>query len=196
MGQVSDVRQCVTMDLKRPGSRLYQIGITRNELGGSHFAKIRQLLGGEVPQVDPELARRVFAAVHQAITVGLVRACHDLSEGGLAVAAAEMAFAGGCGAVLNLTSVPHDLHDLDQSTRVAALLFSESNTRFVCEVDPEQQEAFVTLMSDNEVPCGDIGSVEPDSRFMVRISEASDRRTLIDVPLPELKNAWQEPLRW
>ena len=77
---------------------LYLVGLTRDEMGGSHFALVEALSGGEVPRVEPQAALKRFAALHQAIYAGLVRACHDLSEGGLAVAAAEMAFAGGLGA--------------------------------------------------------------------------------------------------
>ena len=102
LGQIDDVAQCVTMDLKEPGNLLYLVGETQDELGGSHFALVHDLRGGQVPTVDPALAKRTFAAVHAAIDAGLVRACHDLSEGGLAVAAAEMAFAGGCGASVDL----------------------------------------------------------------------------------------------
>jgi phosphoribosylformylglycinamidine synthase len=75
-------------------------------LGGSHFALVHGLSGGHVPQVDPPTARRTFGALHQAIAAGLVRACHDLSEGGLAVALAEMAFAGGLAADVELDGMP------------------------------------------------------------------------------------------
>ena len=105
LGQVDDVRRCVTMDLKRPGNLLISVGVTKNELGGSHFALVEGLAGGEVPKVDAAVAKKTFAALHQAIDAGLVRACHDLSEGGLAVAVAEMAFAGGFGAKIDLTKV-------------------------------------------------------------------------------------------
>jgi hypothetical protein len=94
------------MDLKEPGNLLYLVGLTRNELGGSHFALIAGLDGGEMPKVDAAAAKQTFAAMHQAIHAGLVRACHDLSEGGLAVAAAEMAFAGGLGAKIRLDAAP------------------------------------------------------------------------------------------
>ncbi len=99
LGQVDDVSKCVTMDLKEPGNRLFIVGETKNELGGSHFALVGGCCGGRVPQVDGEIAVKTFAALHQAIAAGTVRACHDLSEGGLAVALAEMAFAGGLGTV-------------------------------------------------------------------------------------------------
>ena len=81
----------------------------------------------------PSWAARCFAAIHAAIKRGLLRSCHDLSEGGLAVALAEMAFAGGFGAAVTLTDVPRDA----DAASDFVLLFSESPTRFVVEVRPE-----------------------------------------------------------
>src|SRR5438876_369518 len=89
MGIVPDVRRCVTMDLKEPGNALLLVGATRDELGGSHYYLVNGREGGTVPTVDLALAPRLFARVHEAIRRGLVRSCHDLSEGGLAVALAE-----------------------------------------------------------------------------------------------------------
>ncbi len=109
LGQVDDVAHCVTMDLKEPGNLLFIVGQTKEELGGSHFALVGGCSGGEVPKVDAAVAARTFAAVHQAIASGTIRACHDLSEGGLAVALAEMAFAGGLGARVELGRVLHDI---------------------------------------------------------------------------------------
>ena len=88
----------MTMDLKEPGNLLYLVGATKDELGGSHFALVNDLDGGaSAARSIPSCATATFAAVHAAIDAGLVRSCHDLSEGGLAAALAEMAFAGGLG---------------------------------------------------------------------------------------------------
>src|SRR5262249_10722247 len=121
MGKVNDVRRAVTMDLKEPGNFLYLVGVTRNEMGGSHFNLVSGFEGGGPPQVDLNTAPRIFAALHNSIESGLVRACHDLSEGGLAVAIAEMAFAGEVGADVT------QLGTIDEVDEV--LLFSESTTR-------------------------------------------------------------------
>ena len=123
LGQVDDVETCVTMDLKGPGNLLYLIGETKDEMGGSHYNLVHGLTGGNVPTVDKNMAPKTFRALHQAIKQGLILSCHDLSEGGLAVAAAEMAFAGGVGVEITLSN----------ANSVVAL-FSESNTRFVIEV--------------------------------------------------------------
>ncbi len=197
LGQVPDVRQCVTMDAKEPGNLLYQIGLTRDELGGSHYAQLHQLTGGSVPQVDAPRARRVFRTLHQAIRAGLVRSCHDLSEGGLAVAVAEMAFAGGWGAQVDVGAAPQALEHLDEPARTVACLFAESNTRFVCEVALPHQQAFETLMHEHQVPCAQIGALQAAPRLVLVAHDADGRRsTLVDLPLDELKLAWQRPLQW
>ena len=229
LGQIDDVRRSATMDLKEPDNYLYQVGVTKEEMGGSHFALVQSLGGGQVPRVDPEVAKRTFAAVHKAIDAGLVRACHDMSEGGLAVAAAEMAFAGNLGARLFLAQVPHGIEIDEQSAAEAArlseqmpdeelhplcaypaatavLLFSESNTRFVCEVREGDAEAFEAVLAD--VPHALIGEVVDTGKLeIVGIprpipDDRPDTATEIGAPLvieaelPALKEAWQKPLDW
>jgi phosphoribosylformylglycinamidine synthase len=135
--------------------------------------------------------------VHQAIRSQLVRSCHDLSEGGLAVGVAEMAFAGGWGASIDLHAAPAELDEVENATRIAALLFAESNTRFVCEVPEQHREAFEALMKRNQIPCGAVGVVESSDRLRLTVTgTGTSPRLLIDVPIAELKSAWQAPLRW
>ena len=130
-----------------------------------------------------------------------MRSCHDLSEGGLAVAAAEMAFAGGCGAQVSLAQVPNDM----ESATDAVLLFSESNTRFLCEVTKENAEAFAAALDD--VPCAMIGEVTETGKFEVvglaqpipdADSDATENGTpiVIEAEIGELKEVWQKPLDW
>jgi phosphoribosylformylglycinamidine synthase II len=184
LGLVPDVRRCVTMDLKEPGNFLYLIGATHDELGGSHFHLVSGLDGGAVPHVNRMQAPNIFAAMHSAIAAGTVRSCHDLSEGGLAVAAAEMAFAGSIGA------------DLTEAGKIeagsdAARLFSESPTRFLAEVRPDQRAAFEQCFAD--LPLLQLGRTVREPRL--RIAGAGGE-WLIWATLAELKEAWQKPLRW
>ncbi|MCH7726379.1 MAG: phosphoribosylformylglycinamidine synthase subunit PurL [Planctomycetes bacterium] len=197
LGQVADVRRCVTMDLKEPENLIYQVGVTKTEFGGSHFALVENLTGGQVPQVDFGIAKQTFAALYEAISKGLVRSCHDLSEGGLAVAAAEMAFAGGFGASLDLdraSSVIENPED-DRQLTAAILMFAESNSRFLCEVRPEHQTEFEKAMA--AIPCERIGNVTESPRLRI-VSGAGtpNESALIDVENGELKESWQAPLRW
>jgi phosphoribosylformylglycinamidine synthase len=195
MGQIDDVAKCVTMDLKTPGNLLYLVGETKEELGGSHYALVNGLEGGQPPKVDPKVAKRTFDLMHSAVDAGLVRSCHDPSEGGLAAALAEMAFAGGCGASVELAL---DGQSCPSSNAVATgriahptvALFSESNTRFICEVEPANVAAFEK--SFNDVPLAKLGIVNDGDRLTI----SADGKKLIDGELAALKEAWQAPLRW
>ncbi|MFN4293033.1 MAG: phosphoribosylformylglycinamidine synthase subunit PurL [Thermoflexales bacterium] len=135
VGIVDDVTRCVTMDLKRAGSRIYLLGETRDEMAGSLFDEIVGTVSARAPTL-PKHAPALYAALHRAILAGLVRAAHDCSEGGLAVALAEMAQAGRIG--IRLESLGH------ADPWVA--LFSESNGRIVVEVAPEHAPAFEALL--------------------------------------------------
>jgi phosphoribosylformylglycinamidine synthase len=201
LGQMADAARAVTMDFKEPGNFIYQLGLTRDELGGSHFALVQALTGGQPPRVDPVIGRRTFAALHRAITSGLVRACHDLSEGGLAAAVAEMAFAGNLGASIALAAVPSDVghHALSPGADFdTILLFSESNSRFLCEVRPENAAALEALLAD--VPHARIGAVTSDRRLKVTGALATAQNgsppLLIDAEIDALKEAWQAPLNF
>ncbi len=188
LGQVDDVSRCVTMDLKQAGNQIYLVGETKNEMGGSHFALVHQLTGGHVPQVDAKMAVKTFAAVHRAIASGLVRACHDLSEGGLAAAMAEMAFAGGLGATIDVARAPHP-RKADPMID-AILLFSESNTRFLCEVPAGSADAFEQQLAG--VPHACLGNVT--ERAVLQI--VAEHRSLVSIDLAVAKAAWQAPLNW
>ena len=195
LGQIADVRTCITMDLKTPGNQLFVIGETNNEFGGSHFCLANKISGGDVPQVDVQRAKATFAALHQTIQSGHVRSCHDLSEGGLAVAVAEMAFAGGYGIHLHLNQVPHALKLKKTQESITALLFSESNTRFVCEVAPESVDAFTAAFAGIPVAC--IGSVEEEKQLVVDFeAENGTHYPVLNESIETLKQAWQSPLRW
>jgi phosphoribosylformylglycinamidine synthase len=195
LGQVDDVCRCVTMDLKQPGNLLYQVGLTKAELGGSHYALVLGLTGGRVPTVDADMARRTFAAVHAAIAAGVVRACHDLSEGGLAAAAGEMAFAGGLGVRLDLTAVPHALDGSAPAERLANLLFSESNSRFLCEVPRDRQREFEQVLTG--LPWGLLGEVTADATLELHAESGTDQAAaVIRADINALRKAWLQPLRW
>ncbi|MBX3415052.1 MAG: phosphoribosylformylglycinamidine synthase subunit PurL [Pirellulales bacterium] len=192
IGQIDDVSRAVTMDLKRGGNYLYLVGTTRAEMGGSHLNLVEGGAGGLVPKVIPERALATFRALHGAIRERLVRACHDLSEGGLAVALAEMAFAGGLGAEIELDRVLHDMPPSELAD--ATLLFSESNSRFLCEVAPEQAAAFEGALG--QVPLAKIGQVTETGRVQVCGLASTGGKLVIDEDIAALKEAWQAPLRW
>ena len=197
LGQIDDVGHCVTMDLKQPGNAVYQIGCTHDELGGSHYTLVEQLEGGRVPCVDAPMAKKIFTAVHQVIRAGCVRACHDLSEGGLAVAAAEMAFAGGWGLHIALNKICCEIDTDDPLIRALILLFSESNSRFLCEVPPDNRDEFEQAFSGLPYTC--IGNVTEDPS-LVFVHHAEQGETTANIAcrdtIASLKHSWQKPLNW
>jgi phosphoribosylformylglycinamidine synthase len=197
IGQVADVSRCVTMDFKLPGNLIYLVGLTKEELGGSHLAFVEGMSGGQVPTIDLTLAKSTFAAMHAAISQGLVRACHDLCEGGLAVALAEMAFAGNCGAKIRLAEVVSDVPPQQRTDAFdLVLLFSESNTRFLVEVPPAKRAAFESALAG--VPLAHIGEVTDSGRVQIAPTpnDGNADQWLIDLPIGELKQAWQRTLSW
>ena len=138
----------ITPDLKQAGDVLVLVGRTLAEFGGSHFTMIagNDLAGhSPVPAPDPDAPDR-YRALHLMLRTGRVRACHDLSEGGLAVAIAEMCMSGNLGATID--TLPHD----DLTTA----LFSESTGRFVCEVAPDDLAWFLDGLGEPAVVLGEV----------------------------------------
>lgn len=187
IGIMDDVTKAVSMDVKQPNDLIYILGDTKDELGGSHYYDIHGFQGNKLPEVDAKAGKKLMKALSQATQRGLVNACHDCSEGGLGVAAAEMAFAGGFGMKLDLTKVPSS----DNLKRDDKLLFSESNSRFVVEVDPENQQEFEKILNGNYF--GLIGKTTSEKIFQVT---GLNGKTVVKADIYELKEAWQKTLRW
>ena len=178
IGIIADVKQAITMDAKTPGNVIYLLGETRPEFGGSHFNLVEPhnaIRNSAVPSM-PSHARALYHALHKAIRSGVVRACHDLSEGGLSVAAAEMCIAGRLG--MNIT--------LETDDAVTAL-FSESNGRFLVEVRPKDCATFEAHFD---------GALAAQQRNLGVVTDANSltitnqAQTLLSVSLSELVAAW------
>jgi phosphoribosylformylglycinamidine synthase len=184
---MDSVERAVTMDCKREGDLIYIIGTTWNELGGSQYYGIHGYVGNRVPRVDSKKGKRLMDALSAVMEKGLVRACHDLSEGGIGVAAAEMAFAGGLGMVIHLGQVPLG----ETMNRDDYVLFSESNTRFLVEVAPEDRHQFEGMMAG--VDFATIGQITSKERLEVF---GLNGKIVLSAFIAELKEAWQKPLRW
>ncbi len=187
IGIMEDTTKAVSMDAKSPGNLIYILGDTKDEMGGSHYYETLNLKSNNVPTVDAVSGKKLMEALSQATASGLVKSCHDCSEGGITVAAAEMAFAGELGMKLDLANVPSS----DNLNRNDKLLFSESNSRFIVEVASECQDQFESLMEGNRF--GLIGTTTSESKFEVI---GLDKNTVISGDIFELKEAWQKPLRW
>ncbi|MEM3769917.1 MAG: phosphoribosylformylglycinamidine synthase subunit PurL [Candidatus Bathyarchaeia archaeon] len=181
VGIIPDIRVAVSLDVKEPCSSIYIVGKTCHELGGSEYYRLMGFIGKTVPKVHASQARKTFRAMVMAIDHGLVNACHDLSEGGLAVAAAEMAFSGGYGMELDLRLVPNE--GLDRNDFV---LFAESNSRFLVEVPEEYERDFEAILRG--CAFAKIGKVMATPRLRVYGLEGD---VVVDAPLSELLAWWK-----
>jgi phosphoribosylformylglycinamidine synthase II len=184
LGKMEDVRKAVTMDVKKPGDLVYVLGTTFRELGASEWYALHDATGNGVPKVDAKSAKTRYEALHRAIMAGLVASCHDCSDGGLGVALAETAFAGGLGMEIDLRSVP-----AEGVTRNDEILFSESQSRFVVTISPQSREAFETLFAGSV--CARIGTVI--SEGVLKVNGIGGQR-IIEEELAALKAAWQKTL--
>ena len=180
---IDDVKKCITSDAKRAGNLLFLLGETEPQLGGSHLLDVLAIeTGNDVPKVDCKKNMQTFKALGQAIQTGLIRACHDLSEGGLAVAAAEMAFSGALGVDIQPDKIPTGETD----TSLAAKLFGESSGRFLVEIEPANQKPLEKLLAN--IPHAHIGQVTDTARITL-----GDQ---IDIPINDAKTAWQATFDW
>ena len=179
---MDDVTKAVSMDVKRPGDIVYLVGETKDEMGGSEYLALHGQLGVNVPRVDVRQARAIYEKLSAAIDKGLVASCHDCSDGGLGVALAESAFAGGFGMQLDVTrlGIENDI----------VALFSESQSRFIVTTTPGAASAFEAALEG--CPVTQLGEVIPEERFVLKGRSGAG----IDAKLAELKEAWQRPLRW
>ena len=184
---MEDVNRAISMDFKGAGDLIYIVGTTHNELGGSEYFKLHGFTGNSVPKVNPHQGKELMDRLSMATERGLVRACHDCSEGGIGVAVAEMAFAGGLGATVYLKSVPVG----EPIDRDDLILFSESNSRFLVEVAPENKGEFEEGMKG--ISFAAIGQVTNSEVLEIY---GLDGRRIVLKSLSQLKEAWQKPIRW
>ena len=184
MGIVPEAKRAATMDLKRPGSKLLLVGTTTNHLGGSHFLRVGGVPGegiDRLPETDLVQGPAAARAVHEVIRTGSVRSAHDLSEGGLLVAAAEMAFAGGYGVEIDLGAMA-----VAGEVGATARAFAETPSRYLLEIDPQQMDTVRGAFGD--VPHAVIGTVTEGSQLLVRDGDVHRATMALDA----LHDAWAE----
>ena len=181
LGVIDDCSKTMTSDFKAPGELIYVLGLTGNEMGGSEYAGALGL-GGQVPQVDALSARLRYERMFMAVREGLVTAAHDISDGGLAVALAEMALAGRTGACVDAAKAPH----LDCS--VEQILYSESASRFVVTVREGDRAAFENLFAGDFLGC--LGHTTDDEHLTIGAGE----KELLRVHVEALAASWKKTL--
>jgi phosphoribosylformylglycinamidine synthase len=179
IGICADVRDCVTVDAKAAGNRLYLLGETKAELGGTEYLRVCGSVGGTVPRSEPRVLKQRMSALHEAMNQRTIASCHDLSEGGLAVAICELLLGGDIGASIELAR-------LNSGLRSDIVLFSESNSRWVVEVWRDTADLFEAVMASRGVYCHALGETEATGRIRI----TSGERELVNLPLELMRAAW------
>ncbi|MFO8058502.1 MAG: AIR synthase-related protein [bacterium] len=193
LGIVPNVKDCVSMEPKCEGDLVYVIGMTRDEPGGSEYyayvgekEKGEKYIGWKVPKVEPESARIRYRKVFQAIREGLLASCASIGPGGLAYALARMAMAAECGLSLDLSALPRESH-----LPVHKMLFSESMSRMVVTINPENRRRFQEMFKNE--PADMIGKVTGSGVLAAR---GPDGSMMLDAPVARLKESYKKTLDW
>jgi phosphoribosylformylglycinamidine synthase len=191
IGIIEDSRKKISMPFKKEGNSIYIIGETYCELGGSHYFKLTGTNAGEVPKVRFGQAKKAYSMLSKLISSQntnekIVTACHDCSEGGIAIALAEMAFGSGLGAEIDCKKIIAE----EKIQRPDILLFSESNSRIIVEVAKGKEKDFEKALEGTKF--SKIGEVKKQKKLIMNFKE----KKLIEESLAELKNAWKKTLWW
>lgn len=179
LGAVEDVRKVPSTDFLHAGDYIYLLGETRGELGGTIFERICGFACGPAPDVDFAKADLLYRALHRAIQGRIVQSCHDLSDGGLAVALAESCIGGRLGCSVRLDMLVQSLrHQFDEAYAIAAALFSETGGRFIASVRREDRERFEQTMRGSV--CVMLGQVEYNQTMSLQYAGVSIAELTID----------------
>ncbi|MFA6433810.1 MAG: phosphoribosylformylglycinamidine synthase subunit PurL [Elusimicrobiales bacterium] len=180
---VEDVRKAITINFKEAGDPVYLAGVNRKGLGGSVYGELYESGNNYLSPVEIKAAVRLYGAVLKAVKNGFVRAAHDVSQGGLAVTLAEMAFSGELGADLDLGGAASErgLSELE-------LLFGESPSRLALEVVKGKEREFLKLVRG--LPVKKIGFVGAGPALELRLGA----KRLIREDFRALKRCWKREL--
>ncbi|MCD4819712.1 MAG: phosphoribosylformylglycinamidine synthase [Candidatus Cloacimonetes bacterium] len=179
VAKVDDVRKTVTSNFKAEGDFIYILGKTYDELGGSEFYKLFDELGVISPKVRKINAKRLYEKVTKANEQNLIESCHDLSDGGMAIAISESAIGTEFGVELIISNF--------EELSLNAILFSESHSRFVISINPKNKLIFEELLGQD---CLLIGEVTSEKKVKIALKD----KIVVDVEIDELQNAWDKGL--
>ena len=174
-GLIDDARKAVSADFKKSGSIIFMVGKTADEMGGSLLFRKFGGKGGEVPATDVKRLKDTSARLLKAMGKELVLSCHDCSDGGLAVAVAEMCISGQVGAELDLSAIEGD--------DVNVKLFAESTSRWIAEVDGKDVTRFTEIMGDAATPIG----ITKGNALVVKGTD-------VEIPVEVMRAAWNDPI--
>ena len=175
LGLLKNVNKTVPAHFQETDSTLIMIGDRKNELGGSVYYSLKNELGANVPKPNLEEVKNQLFALTDCVDGGLVLSCHDIADGGIASALAEMTFRNSIGCNVNIES------DLSPDK----ILFSETGG-FVLEVLPKNIDVIKSIFSNYGLDIFDIGSTG---------GESIEINGITDIYVNETKKAWTNGLR-
>ena len=185
LGLIEDMHHLATIPFKEHGEAIYIVGKTRCELGGSEYYNyIHNITGGEPPRFNGSEERRSIVLAYNSIRQGLTQTVHDCSDGGLAVAVAEMCIPNSLGAEIELGEVPGDKMQVDE------LLFSESNSRFLVTVSRKNLDEFLSVASKTGAKVAEIGRVTDTGELVM----VHNRERVLSCSLEQMRKAWSESI--
>jgi phosphoribosylformylglycinamidine (FGAM) synthase-like enzyme len=176
LGSMPDVSKAISKNLQRKDSSLILVGERRDECGGSVYYDLHGELGAALPKPDFATIGKEIYAVVDAIQQGLVLSAHDISEGGVAVALAEMSFKNCLG--VNVT-VPGSL-------AIDKKLFGETGG-FILEVAKDRVTAVKKVFGHYQIPIAVMGQTHVLARLQMD--------GCVDLAIADARRAWENGLR-
>ena len=176
LGKIDDFSKSIGMGFKNTESVLIMIGNRKNELGGSVYYSLFNETGANIPKPNMVDLQNQINVVYSLINKNQILACHDISEGGIAVAISEMSFANGIGGSINIESKLNN----------DRVLFSESGG-FVIEIEKNNKDTICSIMDDEGVAWSDIGRTN-DSGVL-------HMNNVVELTINKAKLSWENGLR-
>lgn len=188
IGKIDNYEKALTPEFKKAGNKIYLLGKRKNELGGSEYYRLFNEIGANVPEVDFAEARKEIYTLVDGAAAGIIRSAHDISEGGLMIAVAEMAFGlwadNRIGASLDLKQIP------GENLRPDQLLFSETGG-FILEIEPAKEQKFLALCKKHKLEAYCIGKTTKSPELTVK----NGTKNMVQIPLEKAANRWLNGLR-
>ena len=176
LGRINDVEKTITMSFKSAESIILMIGERKNELGGSLFYDIHNELGANIPKPNLDETKNQIYAITDCIDQNLFHACHDISDGGIAVALSEMTFENNIGLDAHVGGI----------ISLEKILFSETGG-FVVEVDNTNIQKVENILQSYKLKYSNIGKTTSTSEIKMN--------GVINIPLDDAKELWSNGLR-
>ncbi len=180
VGTLDDVTKTCESGFRSDGDRIFLVGDTLSELGGSEYAShVHNIVEGPIPSLDLGVAKATCDMVRSAVSSGVLKSAHDLSEGGLAIAVAESCVNGAIGAKIDLSSSGQELSIVES-------LFSETQSRFLVSTSQSDGDGFLKLAEEFGIRVAEIGEVGGDA---MQIGSA------VELPLDVVCNTYQQGIQ-